>query len=301
MDICSLFVGRFPRFAVERNFSFAKHTTIGCGGNASLAIFPESTEAASAAISFLQREKIPVFLLGAGANVLPCDGFFEGVVVCFRRMRRISSDGTLVCAEAGVTGGALMRFSVASALGGFEPFAGIPMTLGGGTAMNAGVSVLHFSDVIEEVTAIEQGKVRTFCRSECRFSEKDSVFLEGIAVTEIKMRAITSERSAIERNLSRFLERRKNLPKGRSMGCTFVNPKGLSAGRLIEECGLKGISRGGARVSEQHANFILNTGACAADVAELVAFVKSEVRRKTGIVLREEIRRVVPIPDIRST
>lgn len=292
MDISALLRGRFPRLCIEENFSFAAHTTIGCGGTAAVAAYPASQEEACGAIAFLRGCGIPYFVLGLGANVLPSEGRFEGAVV---RLTKLSGlclrDGT-VSAGAGATGAALIAFARARAIGGFEPFFGIPMTLGGAAAMNAGVAELHISDVLLGATGIENGKLRRFSAADCNFSEKDSIFLQGIAVTEVTLRAEAGDPAEIERRLGAYAVRRRALPKGRSMGCTFVNPPGASAGALIDACGLKGVRRGGAYVSDVHANFIINEGGSAEDVAALIDYVRAAVLEKTGVALREEIRRL---------
>lgn len=291
MDIYAYLTERLPAVACEKDFSFAKHTTIGCGGVAAAALSPASCEEAAHALSLLEREKIPYCLLGAGANVLPADGFFDGAVVRFSKLKSLFS-GSGVYAGAGVTGGELLAFAKKYALGGFEPFAGIPTSVGGGVAMNAGISERHFGDLVSSVVAIEKGRICTVPVQNCEFTEKSSLFLQKIAIIGVYFNAIPSTAETIESETARYAKRRERLPKGRSMGCTFVNPEGVSAGKLIEECGLKGRRIGRARVSEIHANFIINEGACAADVGALVDEVKAEVLRRKGIALREEIRRL---------
>lgn len=292
MDIFGGLPALFPGVRFERNFSFPRHTTIGCGGEAAVCALPGCAEDCAALLRFLGGKKIPYCLLGAGANVLPSDGFFDGVVVRFSRMNAISAAGEEIFCGAGVTGGALCRFARERSLSGFEPFTGIPMSVGGGVTMNAGVAEGHFSDVTVRVFAVEGGEIRSFSRAECGFSEKTSVFQTGIAVVGAVFRGARRARAEIDERTERFRARRARLPKGRSMGCVFVNPEGESAGRLVDLCGLKGARIGGAVVSEEHGNFILNEGGAAEDVARLIAFVKAEVARKTGVLLREEIRRI---------
>lgn len=292
MELFTRLKERFPRLECECNFRFARHTTIGCGGIAAVAAYPSCAEETAELLAWLGRERIPYCFLGAGANVLPSDGVFDGVVVRFCRLNALGADGAEVFSGAGVTGGAFLSFAEHGGIGGFSPFSGIPMTIGGGTAMNAGVRELHFSDVVQRVLCVESGRLRILEREDCAFREKDSLFLHGIAVVGVWMRGKLSHPADIARESCYFRARRSRLPKGRSMGCTFVNPAGISAGELIERCGLKGARRGGAVVSGQHANFILNEGASGSDVAALIAFVKEQVEKQTGIALREEIRRI---------
>lgn len=292
MDYFKLIAERFPSLNSERGFSFAEHTCIGSGGTAELAVSPADIEEGAELLAFLGGNQIPFCFLGTGANVLPHDGRFDGVVVRFDRIKNIYLGNHYIFAGAGVTGGRLLSFAEENSVAGFEPFAGIPTTVGGGVAMNAGVSDRHFSDLVSSVVAFKDGKIRTLSNKECLFSLKDSIFLQGIAVFGVYFKAEQSSRDDIRARTSYYLERRSHLPKGRSMGCTFVNPEGISAGKIIEKCGLKGKRIGKARVSEQHANFIINEGRSSADIARLIDEIKEEVYVKTGIRLREEIRRI---------
>ncbi len=285
-----------PSLVTEQNFLLAKHTTIGLGGQAKLAVFPQSVDECVRLFSLLHSRKIPYYPLGVGANVLPPDGAFEGVVVNFCRMKGIFAERDRIFAQAGVTGGALTRFALSRQLGGAEWLSGIPTSLGGGIAMNAGVKEGHFSDIVDEVLAIERGRLKIFSKADCQFSTKSSVFLSGITVLGGIFKLKLCEREEIERRLCYFRKKRSHLPKGRSMGCVFVNPsETLSAGKLIERCGMKGVRIGGAVVSDKHANFILQEGGTSSDVSALIALVKKRVWEREGIILREEVRRMIPI------
>ena len=267
MTLADYLIGRLPRLCAGGPFDFARHTSIGCGGTAAAWACPKSGEELSFLLALLKEQNIPSCFLGAGANVLPRDGFFDGVVIRFNGFCSLAAEGALVRVGAGVTGGRLLRFAGEKCLAGAEFLTGIPMTVGGAVAMNAGVKEGHIGELVSRVFCASAG--RTFCLSqaECAFQEKDSIFL-------------------------RENMKRRALPKGRSMGCVFVNPEGKSAGAVIEACGLKGMRLGGARVSEVHANFILNDGGTASDVSALIALVKERVEKETGIVLREEVRRL---------
>ena len=292
MELFAHLKARFPHLPCTRGFDFSRHTTIGCGGSAAAEAQPRTAEEGAALLAWLERGRIPHCILGAGANVLPSDGMFEGVVVRFCRLRTLDADGPLVFAGAGVTGGALLSFAQARGIGGFSPFSGIPMTMGGGTAMNAGVRELHFSDITERVLCASGGELCTLPARECAFGDKQSVFLSGIAVLGVTLRGRQALPEDIARESCYFRTRRRKLPKGRSMGCVFVNPEGMSAGALIEACGLKGARVGGAVVSDAHDNFILNEGATASEIAALIDLIGRTVTARTGIVLREEIRRI---------
>ena len=292
MGIFSSVRERFPGLCGEEDFSFARHTTIGCGGVAEAAFSPPSAESLAALIRFLEEEGIPYCFLGAGANVLPKEGRFEGAVIRFGGLSSLRREGDSLIAGAGVTGGRLLAFARENCLGGAEFLTGIPMTVGGAAVMNAGVREGHIGDLIEEAVGADRGKVCVFSARDCRFGEKTSIFQSGIAVISVRLKLAPASR---EENLARtayFRKKRAHLPKGRSMGCVFVNPAGLSAGAVIEACGLKGLKLGGARLSNAHGNFILNEGGSSDDADALIALIKRRVRERTGIVLREEIRRI---------
>lgn len=292
MDIRKFLKDSFPSLPFEEDFSFARHTTIGCGGTAAAAVSPSDGAELAALLSCLEKFGIPYCFLGAGANVLPSEGVFEGVVVRFGRMNALTREGRTISAGAGVTGGALLRFARQNGLGGLEFLSGIPMTVGGAAVMNAGVRGKHMSDVVCEVTAVRKGRTETFSAADCLFSEKRSVFQSGIAVAGVKFACRPSSEEEILSGSARYRALRRRLPKGRSMGCVFVNPEGRSAGEIIEACGFKGYSAGGARVSEAHANFILNEGAGSAEISALIEEIKTSVFERTGILLAEEIKRI---------
>lgn len=292
MGVYALLSEKFPWLALEENFSLSRHTTIGCGGTVSAAASPADADEASELLAFLIREHIPYAFLGVGANTLPPDGHTDGVLLRTDRMTALVRSGGAMFVGAGVTGGALCRFARANGVGGFEPFTGIPMSVGGAVTMNAGVRGGHISDVALRVLAVRGSRIESFPLGMCGFGEKTSVFQEGILVVGALMRAETAPKERIEANTARYRGQRAALPKGRSMGCVFVNPEGRSAGEIIDACGLKGLRSGGAYVSERHANFILNEGGSSADVDALVRRVKEEVFRRTGVLLREEIRRL---------
>lgn len=249
----------FPSLALEEGFSLARHTTVGCGGTVDAAAFPSSSKETALLIRFLRSEGIPYAVLGAGANTLAEEGRLFGVVVKLRMNRLTVAEGNIL-ADGGVTGGALLRFARERGLGGLEHFAGIPMTVGGAICMNAGIRAGYFGERVKRVLALIQGEMTVLKREECAFGVKSSVFLRDDVILRAELSVRPSSKDAIFQAERHFLSARSHLPKGRSTGCSFVNPKGISAGALIEVCGLKGARRGGAVVSDRHANFILNEG-----------------------------------------
>ena len=277
---------------VGRNVSLAAHTAIGIGGRVPLCLRPVSAEAAVHAVRLLRSLGIPFFVLGAGANVLVSDKGYDGAVLLTDKMLAVKECGGRVFAESGVRVGRLLRGWAAHGSGGLDFMAGIPASGGGAVFMNAGIARGHIGDRIVRVVALcKDGKIRSFDEKSCAFGYKDSVFMHIDAVilkAEIGFDAVGKESAAAA--IEKAVAERKDLPKGKSMGCVFKNPPGFSAGARIERCGLKGAREGGAFVSPQHANFIINGGgASASEIRALAERVRDTVFRKTGVRLTEEI------------
>ena len=175
---------------------------------------------------------------------------------------------------------------------GAEFLAGIPCTLGGALYMNAGVSGEYIAEIVKSVRVLRDGHIIDLPVEECKYSYKNSVFMER---KDVILGATLCLTDASERNITEkekyYLERRAHLPKGKSMGCVFKNPIGTTAGALIEGAGLKGLRVGGAKVSEKHANFIINEqNATAEEIKSLISLIKNAVKSQYGTELSEEIQ-----------
>ena len=280
----------YRAFTKETPFDFAKRSTIGCGGTARYAFRPKTEAEAFALFRQLQSDRLAYFPMGNLSNVLPPDGETETIVVDMKALRGVSSDKG-VYVQAGVTSGLLLQYCLAQGKGGAEFLAGIPCTLGGAIYMNAGVDGGHLSDIVANVTVVEDGKVNILSSTDCAFGYKTSRFMQtGGVIIGARLRLKDYAQTDIRENIKRFVGKRAHLPKGKSMGCIFKNPDGISAGALIEKSGLKGFSMGRAKVSERHANFIINQGATATEIRALIAWIKEKVHETQGIALQEEIR-----------
>lgn len=273
----------------DGDFSLSANTTIGTGGRAA-AFFPERKEQLKDLIRALKSLNITFRILGRGSNVLSTDGDYGGVIISTKRLKGAAYSGDTVSAMAGEDFSSLIAAGEKKGVLLCPFMAGIPSTVGGAVYMNAGVSEGHIDSAVKSVTYTDGFGFYIFSEENCRFSYKDSVFmrLDG-AIVSAEFYAEKSD--DVKKEIDYFLSKRRGLPSGRSMGCVFKNPKGLYAGRIIEECGLKGEREGGAVISEKHANFIINDrSATADDVKKLINRVKEIVYRKTGIILEEEIQ-----------
>lgn len=276
----------------ESPFVFAWHTTIGVGGVAPYAFYPRCVAEFCALYDSFSSAGIPVCVLGRGSNVLVSDSGFPGVVLVTKGLSMLRAEGACLEAECGVTLARLLAFAVKNNCGGLQFLAGIPASVGGAVFMNAGAGGQYIGERVSSVCVYCGGKVKRILAAECDFSYKHTAFMEkGICILSASFPLNIADKQSILRDIKHAIQRRKCLPYGKSMGCVFKNPPGISAGRLIEQAGLKGACIGGAVVSPLHANFILNRAdASAKDIHRLIALVKMRVAERFGVLLEEEIR-----------
>jgi UDP-N-acetylmuramate dehydrogenase len=277
------------------NEPLARYTSWRVGGCADRFYIPAGLQDLAAFLQSLPADE-PIHFIGLGSNLLVRDGGVRGTVVLMHNvLKTMQMDGDLVYAESGVTCAKLAKFSAKEAKQGAEFFAGIPGTLGGALAMNAGCYGSETWDVVKRVTTIDRrGELHTRDASEFvatyRHIEKpvaDEWFVAGwlglqpgdAPTATQKIKALLAKRLASQP---------LNLP---SAGSTFRNPEGDYAARLVEASGLKGYIIGGAQVSEKHANFIVNIGgATALDIELLIKHMRDTVQEKQGVTLQQEVK-----------
>ena len=281
----------YQDFTKEDTFDFSKKSSIGLGGRAEICFSPQSLTELSALLGMLERDKISYYVLGNLTNVLPSDAGTRRAIVRLNNLREIIFSER-VFAYAGVQASAFVNACRKSGLSGAEFLCGIPCTLGGALFMNAGAGGRYIDSIVDSVLVYRQGGLTLYSKKDCQYAYKSSVFMQdGSVIVGAHFALNQASLDEIEEREEYYKERRKHLPKGRSMGCVFKNPEGLSAGELIEKSGLKGLRLCGAYVSEEHANFIINGGgATASDVKKLIQLIKNAVRAQYGVRLEEEIR-----------
>lgn len=275
--------------AFELNFDFSRHTTYGLGGRAEIAYFPKNFYEVQTLIDYLHKSHKKYFILGGGSNILASDKYFDGTVVSTQNLNGIAVIGNSIICDSGVKVAEFLKFCIKYGAVGYEYLAGIPATIGGIAYMNGGISQRHIGDDILNVW-IYDDKIRKLSQKDCKFGNKYSTMRDinaPILCIELPYRRANSE--IVRQDIKNILSLRKSLPKGRSCGCVFKNNDNYSAGKLIDECGLKGLTIGNARVSYEHANFIINDGGSAQDVFNLIKLVKRNVYEKTKILLEEEV------------
>ena len=275
-----------------------RYTTFRVGGKAWALCLVREVETLAGIVTYLNREGIPSLVLGRGSNLLVRDGGFEGVMLTLAGeladVERQAGEEPVLVAGGGLGIGELLNYCRQAGLGGVEFLAGIPGTLGGAVSMNAGAWGQETASVVLDIETITPGgkKVR-IDRSELDFGYRRLPLSEGTVIIRVRLALHRESPDRIGARVAEVLRERKQkqpleYPSG---GSVFRNPPNDHAGRLIEAVGLKGKRIGGAKISEQHANFIVNTGeAKAADILALMDLAKREVKQETGIELEPEIR-----------
>ncbi|MGI6261786.1 MAG: UDP-N-acetylmuramate dehydrogenase [Acutalibacteraceae bacterium] len=284
---------------VLENEPMNRHTTFRIGGPARLFIKVGTDQALCRMTALCRKLGVGLFVLGSGSNLLVADKGYDGVVLHLAPpdFWRCSREGNEIDAGAAMRLAALTDFAQEQGLSGLEFAYGIPGSVGGAAFMNAGAYGGEMKQVILSCRALlPDGTVQTFAGESLRFGYRTSVFDENGGIVLSARFALTSDApEAVEERMHDYLNRRRSKQplEYPSAGSVFKRPEGHFAGALIEQCGLKGVSVGGAQVSEKHAGFIINKGgATCADVCALVEKIQRTVLRETGVSLECEIRRL---------
>ncbi|MBF5058669.1 UDP-N-acetylmuramate dehydrogenase [Candidatus Neptunochlamydia vexilliferae] len=279
---------------LEPNKPLKELSTFGIGGPARLFITIETLDEMIALRKYINREKIPYWVVGKGSNSLFDDRGFDGLVI-LNKIDFIEMEEGSLYVGAGYSFSLLGAQTARKGWGGLEFASGIPGSVGGAIYMNAGAGGAEACDVLTSVGWIDvEGNFIETPRKELTFSYRTSPFQKKEAMIVSGRFQLEKVEGARKKQLEIIAYRTGTQPYGdKSAGCIFRNPKEKGAGALIEACGLKGKRIGGAEVSPMHANFIVNRGdATAADVLELARFIQEEVRQKTGHNLQMEVRKV---------
>ena len=270
-------------------------TSMKVGGPADSLLFPKDADELKKVIRFARRKKIPFLILGKGTNLVVRDKGVRGWVINLTQgMKKIKIDGKMIEAEAGLSLQQLVQFSIQKGLTGLEPFYGIPGTVGGGLAMNAGAWGAELKDVLLSVTLMkEDGEIVERSRSRLRFSYRGLVIPPSWIILKGRFQLKKGKKEETLERVKSYSEMRKrkqplDYP---SAGSIFKNPKEGPAGKWIEEAGLKGFRIGQAMISDRHANFIINLGkAKAEEVISLMELVEKKIYEEKGISLEREVK-----------
>ena len=285
-----------PGLELRRDEPMARHTTFKVGGPATLMALPGTEEELLAAVRTALEEGITPLFVGNGSNLLVDDAGLDALVVkTAPRVSRVEVRENTLRAGAGISLAQLASEAADHGLTGLEFAHGIPGSLGGAVVMNAGAYGGELCQVISQVRALDsRGQVRELAGDACDFSYRHSRFSAGgWLILSATVELASGDPAAIRGRMEELMARRKAKQplEYPSAGSTFKRPEGHFAAALIEGCGLKGLTVGGAQVSEKHAGFVINRGgATCADILSLVDRVQEEVLRQTGVELEMEVR-----------
>jgi UDP-N-acetylenolpyruvoylglucosamine reductase len=279
---------------IRRDEPLAKRTTLRVGGPADFYIEPANEDDLAAVLKLCRQRAIPFFILGRGSNLLVCDGGVRGVVICLGHaaFSKIEINGGTMRCGAGAKLKNVAVEARRNGLSGVEFLEGIPGSVGGALRMNAGAMGGQTFDAVEFVRLMDfDGGVAEMAPAKMQVAYRGCATLRDHVALAAVFRCAVSSREEIEKRMKSFSEKRwDSQPAAPSAGCIFKNPAAIPAGKLMDELGLKGARVGGAVVSAEHGNFIINDGkATARDVLELIEVLKAKARAERGIELHTEV------------
>ncbi|KRQ87102.1 UDP-N-acetylenolpyruvoylglucosamine reductase [Caloramator mitchellensis] len=271
------------------------HTSFKVGGPADILVIPENKEQLISAIRICNDQSVPFMIIGNGSNLLVKDGGIRGVVIKTSHLNKVWAEGDRIFAECGATLAKASAEALKNSLKGMEFASGIPGSVGGAIFMNAGAYGGEIKDIVEKVTAVDfNGNIINLSNEDLKFAYRSCIVQkEKLIVLEVEFKLSKGNYDEIKALMEDLNKRRSdkqplNYP---SAGSVFKRPEGYFAGKLIEDAGLKGISIGGAMVSEKHAGFIINyNNATADDVLKLIKKVQDVVLDKFGVKLETEVK-----------
>jgi len=279
---------------IRRDEPLARRTTLRVGGPADLYVEPASEIDLGVVLTFCGERNLPLFVLGRGSNLLVKDGGFRGVVICLAQpgFSRIE-----VCAQELICGAGAKLKAVSSeakrhGLTGFEFLEGIPGSVGGALRMNAGAMGGAIFDLVRTVRLMDsKGRVHEVKSAALEIKYRGCVTLKTHIALAAVLQGRPGARQDIEQRMNEFSQKRwKSQPAAPSAGCIFKNPVTIPAGKLIDELGLKGTRVGGAFVSDEHGNFLVNDGtATAGDILQLIELIRHRALAERGIELETEV------------
>ena len=276
-----------------------RHASIGVGGPIDALLFPEDEREITEVYRFLRERQVPFLPVGNWTDLIVRDGGFRGVLISLVRLRGVilrdnGKDGMLLVAGAGCPLSELVSLTVREALSEMAFCAGIPGSVGGAVRMNAGAYGGEIKDVVETVRLLDDlGVIRCVARKELHFAYRSLDLPAETIIIGAAFRLRKGNGMMIEEQVRKIIEtRREKHPLAfRNAGSIFKNPPDCPAGRLIDECGLRGLRIGDAQISEKHGNFIVNRGrATAGQILGLIELIQRRVFEKTGHVLETEVK-----------
>ncbi|MEO0128966.1 MAG: UDP-N-acetylmuramate dehydrogenase [candidate division WOR-3 bacterium] len=279
---------------VFKNEPLKDYCSLRIGGKVRYLIKVYNKKALLETLKFINKRQLKFIVIGEGTNILFLDEGYNGAVIkLMGEFRKIKSTKNIFICGGGALIKNFINKAAESGYGGMEFLAGIPGSIGGAVKGNAGAFGKSISEILRQVTLLDlKGKIKKINRDKIKFDYRFSNIPDSAIIIEAEFKLKKAEKKIIKRRIAEILRMRwQKQPRGLSAGSFFKNPRPLSAGKLIEECGLKGLRVGDATISKKHANFIINLGrAKAKDVLKLVRIVKKKVKEIKGVELEPEVR-----------
>lgn len=278
-----------------KNELMSKHTSYRIGGPAKIFFSPANKDELIKGLEFSKSNKMNIFFIGSGSNLLVSDQGINGMVISIKKsFRNFSINNTRVFAETGTMLGRIVNSTIKKGLTGLESLVGVPGTLGGALIMNAGAYGSEISNYLKTVEVVtKEGIIKKYQSDDMKFSYRNSNFSDEEILISAEFELNKANKEEInKKKIHATKGRRSSQPlKFRSAGSVFKNPKEGSAGYFIEKAGLKGLRSGNAEISKKHANFFINCGdAKAEDIVKLILTAKKSVKKLFNINLELEIQ-----------
>lgn len=282
---------------IKINEEMKNHTSLRVGGKAKYLIEPTSEKEIESLVKLMIELKEPYYIIGRGSNLLVKDEGIDGVVIKITdKFSGIDESSNKLTVKSGTSLASVAKYAYINSLSGIEFASGIPGSIGGAIAMNAGAYGGEMKDIVESVKIIDDlGNIRVLSNEEMKFSYRRSLLTSksSYIVLEVVLKLTDGDKEVIYNEMKTRADKR-TLSQPLDMcncGSTFKRPEGHFAGQLIEECGLKGYAVNGVEVSSKHAGFVVNNGkTTATDMINMINFVKEKVKEKFGVVLEEEVK-----------
>lgn len=280
---------------IKINEPMKNYTSFKVGGVADYMVIPRNYDQVVNVIDICKQYNVTYFIVGNGSNLVVKDGGFRGLIINLSKLSDIRVEEQRITAQSGALLSVVSKMALKESLKGMEFASGIPGSIGGAVAMNAGAYNGEISQVIESALIIDRdGNLKELSREQLNLSYRNSTILEnGYIVIEATFNLEKGEYDVIKNRMDdlNFRRRDKQPLEYPSAGSTFKRPEGYFAAKLIEDSGLKGVSVGGAEVSVKHSGFIINKGnATASDILELIKMVQDTVKEKFDVELSTEVR-----------
>lgn len=280
---------------IKENEPMKAHTSFKVGGPVDFLIYPNSFEEIKNVVKLCKEYEIPYFILGNGSNLLVKDGGVRGVAIKLTHLNSISVNGDYITADCGATLYKVACMALENSLSGFEFASGIPGSVGGALAMNAGAYNGEMCHVVYKTLVLDdKGEIRELYLEKLQLSYRSSIILKhNYVVLQVTYKLKQGDKEAIKNRIDDLARRRREKQplEYPSAGSTFKRPEGYFASKLIQDTGLKGTAVGDAEVSIKHSGFIINKGeASASDILNLIKLVQDQVKEKYNVELSTEVR-----------